>query len=388
MKVQVMQVWYGAGVEFAYLVNLNLDLHDMGNLKKSNFSGAYTVFAILTTVQVAGCAPTTEVTQADGVAIAQETGTKHEAILEELSHLDLLNRVAWPIRAKNAELCKEHVKESYGLTLIKRETLPKNDRPAWQKVFNSKGRILVLNVVKGSPAWYAGLRRGDTILNDYENKGYRILEFRRTKHKREVMIKPFPICNFNIEYREEDTLNASTDGNNIYITKGLIQFVNNNTELATVIAHELAHNIEWNCIKRAGNYFPIIPATVRTATNKRLLGIIKNFIEQLLIGTVADEVRDRLFDIDNPSSNKNCESDADYIGLYLMARAGFNTNDAIIFWKRLTGEKPKIIEYAESHPTPAERVTRLVETHGEIQQKLKIQPRASLLPERKIYLRY
>ena len=119
-----------------------------------------------------------------------------------------------------------------------------------------------------------------------------------------------------------------------------------------------------------------------------MLENIKEFIKQLFIGIAAKEVQDRLYDIDNPSSNQDCESEADYIGLYLMARAGFNTADAVIFWKRLTGEKPKIIEYAKTHPTPEERVTRLAETHGEIQQKLKIQPKATLLPERKLYLRY
>ena len=375
-------------MRFTYPVNLSLCLRDMGKFIKSNFSGECTVLAVFIVVQVSGCAPATKVTQADGLTITQETGTKHESIPEELRHLDLLNRVAWPIRANNAGLCKEHVKESYGLTLIKRETIPKNNRATWQKVFDSKGRVFVLNVVEGSPAWHSGLRRGDTILKDYENKGYRILQFRRIKDKREVMIKPLPICEYNIEYRDDDTLNAFTDGKNIYITKGLIQFVDNNTELATVIAHELAHNIEWNCQQRVGSYFPIIPTTVRTATNKRLLEIIKKIFEKVFIGAVTNEIQDRLFDIHSPNSNKYCESEADYIGLYLLARAGFNTADAVIFWKRLIGKKPKIIEYAKTHPTPEERVTRLVETHREIQQKLKIHSKTSLIPERKSYLRY
>ena len=216
----------------------------MRNLKISNYSGACTVFAILTVVQVAGCAPTTKVTSGDRAAIAQETSTEHKVIMEELSDLDLLNRVAWPILAMNAELCQENVEESYGLTLADRETLSDHYRPVWQNMFDSMGTVFVLNVVEGSPAWYAGLRRGDTILKDNESNGYRILQYRRTKRKQKVTIKPLSICNYNIEYKNEDSLNAFTDGNNIYVTRGVIGFVNNNTELATVIAHELAHNID------------------------------------------------------------------------------------------------------------------------------------------------
>ena len=362
----------------------------------NNYSVVCTVFAILTVVQAAGCAPTTKFTSGERAAIAEETITEHKVIIEELNNLDLLNRVAWPILAMNAGLCQENVEESYGLTLAIRETLPKHYRKVWQEMFDSKGMVFVLNVVEGSPAWNAGLRRGDTILKDNENNGYRTLQFRRTKRKQKVTIKPLSICNYNIEYKNEASLNAFTDGNNIYVTRGVIEFVDNNTELATVIAHELAHNIEWDCKNRGGNYLPIVSATLR---NKRLVEIIKKIIKQLFVGVVTKEVQDVLSDVDSESGkieeilnsetyNQDCESEADYIGLYLMARADFDTVGAVNFWKRLTYEKTKIIDYAKTHPTPSERVTRILETHAEIQRKLKIQPRSTLLPERKSNLRY
>ena len=61
-----------------------------------------------------------------------------------------------------------------------------------------------------------------------------------------------------------------------------------------------------------------------------------------------------------PFSRKN-ESEADRIGLTLMAIAGYNPDQAIVFWQRMSansgGQAPP--EFASTHPSDATRIADL-----------------------------
>ena len=53
------------------------------------------------------------------------------------------------------------------------------------------------------------------------------------------------------------------------------------------------------------------------------------------------------------------EAEADYIGLYLLERAGLNAGAAPEFWRGMAIANPTSISIATSHPTTAERFVRL-----------------------------
>jgi len=60
-----------------------------------------------------------------------------------------------------------------------------------------------------------------------------------------------------------------------------------------------------------------------------------------------------------PFSRKE-ESEADKYGLYFSAMAGYNPQEAIPFWERMSaagGEKPP--EFLSSHPSDASRVEKI-----------------------------
>ena len=81
--------------------------------------------------------------------------------------------------------------------------------------------------------------------------------------------------------------------------------------------------------------------------------------------------------------SRDHEREADFVGTYIAARAGYNTNDAADFWRRFSSEIPESMKqsYDSSHPSSPERAVRMEKAVAEIiEKKAKELP---LLPERK-----
>jgi predicted Zn-dependent protease len=74
------------------------------------------------------------------------------------------------------------------------------------------------------------------------------------------------------------------------------------------------------------------------------------------------------------------ESEADLLGLDLMAKAGFNPRASIDLWKNMTragGSKPP--EFLSTHPSDSTRITNL---NAHMQVALRLQQRAIQLGKR------
>ena len=63
------------------------------------------------------------------------------------------------------------------------------------------------------------------------------------------------------------------------------------------------------------------------------------------------------------------EAEAAYVGLYYMARAGYETKDAANFWRKMAMENPQAIFIKSSHPPTAAWYVALAAAHEEIEKK-------------------
>ena len=76
------------------------------------------------------------------------------------------------------------------------------------------------------------------------------------------------------------------------------------------------------------------------------------------------------------------ESEADYVGLYYTARAGFNLDNIEDIWRRLAKSSARPIVRAKTHPTYPDRYVRLAAARREIKAKIKAEQ--TLIPNARV----
>lgn len=173
---------------------------------------------------------------------------------------------------------------------------------------------------------------------------------------------------FELDDKETDAVNAYTDGTKIVVTPAMMSFAKTDNQLATVLAHEYAHAIEAHPQKTSQN-----------ATIGGLLGLaVDSLASSQGIGTQG------LFSKLGSQGavlkySQGFEREADYIGMYILKRAGYNVNDAANLWRRMAALNPDGIYVGSTHPTTAERYILLDKTAQEI--KAKQRAGKALLPD-------
>ncbi len=134
-------------------------------------------------------------------------------------------------------------------------------------------------------------------------------------------------------------------GGKVAVYSGIIDIMNNEAELACIVAHEAAHAIarhggermSWSQLQSLG------AIGLSLGFNNDTLNNIYGTGTQL--GVILPFSRDN-------------EYEADLIGLILMAKAGYNPKAAIHFWTRFSqGKTPTWTEkVASTHPCDADRI--------------------------------
>jgi hypothetical protein len=178
------------------------------------------------------------------------------------------------------------------------------------------------------------------------------------------------VCAFSAVAVKNDALNAWADGQQVAVTTAMMRFAGTDDELSVVVAHEIAHNAMRHLdAKRKNSLFgAILGAVVDVAAASQGINTGGGFTKQ---GADAGAM----------SYSQDFEREADYVGLYILARSGRPYASSPNFWRRMAQESPGSITYASSHPSSAERFIRLERTVAEIEGK--VAKGVPLLPETK-----
>lgn len=161
----------------------------------------------------------------------------------------------------------------------------------------------------------------------------------------------------------EDQANAfALPGGRIGVYAGLLKVADNQDQLATVIGHEVAHVIAQHSNERVST------ASI-TQTGLQAVQILAGAdtpVKQQLVGLLGAGVQ---YGVTLPFGRKQ-ESEADLIGLDLMAAAGFDPRESVKLWQNMAaqgGQRPP--EFASTHPS-SER--RIIDLNDRMQQAMKI----------------
>jgi predicted Zn-dependent protease len=277
------------------------------------------------------------------------------------SMLVRLHDVAFPLLVSAAEWCPFEQEPTYGF-LLKGEEAPQNEGG------KETGRgASVVYVHPRLPAASAGLLPGDVMMrvNERDVTDQRAeeimqlvrrltvariqplqLEILRDGERRLVTMWAVPACQFSVQLIESDLINGISDGRQVGVTTGAVRFFRSNDELGWVLAHEIAHNV------------------LSHVQSAKLRAMLNAFLGAT-VGASA---------VASPSPpQKSLEAQADYVGSYIMARAGYDLRAIQRVWDRLgtiqSQERELGRKMDETHPTTTERLAAFKETLNEIEER-------------------
>ncbi len=344
----------------------------------------HTLLALILLTLLGGCMPALEVPQADRATIYEEARRQRElAFTIYIKREERLWNIALPLLRSAGPFCPDHRGYSYGLVVHGADSYGRDYREIAMEYFGiHDDGIYVRYVHPDFPAGQMGLKRGDRILsiNGVSTEGMTVkdvstiirnsskrlsLTVRRDSSIEDFELVPYTVCGYNVRLMVHDAVNAFADGQNVTITTGMMRFTETDQELALVVGHEIAHNALGHIAKTQGNILvgTLFDILVESATGVSTEGLFARLGAQMF--------------------SQEFEAEADYMGLYIVARAGFDIKDAHYFWRRMAVEHPSSIKtnFSATHPSTPQRFVALENTIKEIEEKKKMG--LPLVPERR-----
>jgi len=143
-------------------------------------------------------------------------------------------------------------------------------------------------------------------------------------------------------------------GGKVAVYEGILPICQNEAGLAVVMSHEIGHALARHGGERISQGYAVeagkqlVSYVTRTTAQQQKDMILKGYGVGSQYGVIL------------PYSRKH-ESEADHIGVILMAKAGYNPEEAPRFWNRFgashTGSQP--VEFMSTHPSDQRRSQEL-----------------------------
>lgn len=273
--------------------------------------------------------------------------------------------ISYRLATSNVALCPD-VENWSGMTVHDLNQYGPRFREAARETFGLRddNQPAILAIIEDSPAARAGLREDDAVLAINgapvvapplePQASYRSIDrinslleaalatgritvtVANGQSARTVELAGTPGCTSRVEVGSGTDLNAAADGQIVQVSAALIEFVDNDDELAVMTAHEMAHNILRHREKLKAAHVP-----------RGLLSFVGR----------------------NAARIKTTEEEADYLGLYLAARAGYDISAGIKLWERLGRNTLWGIFGSPTHPGWKVRQAVVRATMAEIDMK-------------------
>ena len=270
-----------------------------------------------------------------------------------------LNEVEWNLRTAAGGRCRTTTSAT-GLAIDYLGAYDRDDRTILHDDLRMTVLPQIAAVAGDSPAALAGIKPGDqivhvhgietdlplTIENDpkllaedltdwfaRQPAGQPItIDLRRDHVTLRKTVRPVPLCAGRVVLKTDDALDAYSDDENLAITTGLVDFTENDDELALIVGHELAHLI---LRQPQGGSGPVL--------------------------------RDR-------------ETEADILGAALAHCAGYDVVKGAAFWPRYRDQDAARSSRLDTHSAPGQRQHAIIEAAAEFSCPVSLPAQASSAP--------
>jgi beta-barrel assembly-enhancing protease len=160
---------------------------------------------------------------------------------------------------------------------------------------------------------------------------------------------------------DADTINAfAMPGGTVLVSHGLLKRLQNESELAGVLAHEIAHVVQKHQLKAIqSGAFADLAATVgkEYAASRVRGGGVEGVLKSQLASAGVEIVKNGFF---VKPLDRSLEYEADRMGVVLAARAGYDPYGFVSVLQLLAQMKPEDeAGILATHPSPAERMAEL-----------------------------
>lgn len=163
--------------------------------------------------------------------------------------------------------------------------------------------------------------------------------------------------------QDDKMINAfALPGGKVAVFTGILKHTRDDAGLATVMGHEVAHALQRHGVERMSR--SIIDQIAQVgAIGAAAAGHGSGGAIQGLLGAYGVNV--------SLPFNRKQESEADYVGLRLMAVAGYDPREAVPFWERMSGcprqmldkvcfrSQHSIPEFLSTHPSDVTRINQI-----------------------------
>jgi beta-barrel assembly-enhancing protease len=295
-----------------------------------------------------------------------------------------VNDIAFRIEAANQDLCAAR-RAVIGLSFAARDDYDAKVRDFAAEALGLGDGVTIPYLPAGSPAAVAGALAGDQLVSlngeaaptgkSAAAKAARRLReildkspdqplavvVRRAGEERTLTVTPLLACAYDVQVEDGEGSrddNAFADGTAIHIKRPILKLASRDEELALVIAHELAHNGQKHLQAKK--------------TNARMAGFGGLLLDGIAAAGGVDTggyftktgVR-----IGANHASVQFEQEADYVGMYYMARADYSIDGVEDFWRKMAVEHPETIYVKSDHPTSASRFVAIAAAAKEIEAK-------------------
>ena len=171
--------------------------------------------------------------------------------------------------------------------------------------------------------------------------------------------------------QDDKMVNAfALPGGKVAIFTGILKHTKDDAGLATVMGHEVAHALQRHGVERMSR--GIIDQIVQLgAIGAAASGAVGGNDPRNMGGAAVQGLLAAYGVNVSLPFNRKQESEADYIGLRLMAEAGYDPRAAVPFWERMSGcpremigklcfrSQQAIPEFLSTHPSDLTRITQI-----------------------------